>query len=98
MEMVFQASNNLRSGRPRGKLEGVWRSAFGVRRSASPAVVDEHGGLGVEVARERETYQGDHESIAGRVRAPARPGPWPATPIPQPSLSLRSKAHPFAPG
>jgi hypothetical protein len=50
MEMVFQASNNLRLGGPRGKLESV----FGVR---PPGVGDEHGGSGVQVAREREPYR-----------------------------------------
>lgn len=55
MEMVFQASNNLRSGGPRGKLESVRRLAFGVaRRGRRTRRVE------VKVARERKPYQGDH--------------------------------------
>ncbi len=60
MEMVFQASNNLRLGGPRGKLESVFgvRRRRDCRRQAQPGEPgDEHGGSGAQVAREREPYQ-----------------------------------------
>jgi hypothetical protein len=96
MEMVFQASNNLGSGRPRGKLEGVWRSAFGVWRR-QPWSTNMAGRESRSRESPKPTKVTMNRSLVGFALLRDL-DPWPATPIPQPSLSLRSKAHPFAPG
>ena len=102
MEMVFQASNNLRLGGPGGKLESVLevQCRRRCRRQVSLASLrDERDGPGVQVAREREPYRFVVKERSPVEFALPRPGaPDTLLPIPPPSLSLRSKAHPFAPG